>query len=478
MAQLNSSPALNMTTGARLDAPSTSAPGGSKPGDSPRDFAQMIAGVMQSQTAAQSTTSSTAASSTASSTAAGSKSAAANQARDLIKSLQVQIHDLLGQQSLPGDVSASLAALQKQLASLQQKLGTLTASSGVDGKTMLDALVTQLQKIRGLLAQDSPMDSAWIAQLQSAAMGLNPESHTTASSATIELAASGQGGRSTPAGSGGAGNSPPSSAGTQSASGNDISGSNLSSTTNPVMTKTNEQTSAAMGGSNQSNNVQVSNSVNNLVQASVLMSGSPNKKVDGAIQATLNSAIDSTSAVISGANSSGASLSGFGFGTTQAVNSPFPALPSILDLNQPKLADNMGQQIQWMMGKNISRATLELNPAQLGPLKITIDMQQNQTNIQVLAAHHLTRDMLEQSLPRLREFLQDAGLTNVQFSIGQDGAQGQGAYQGQTADSGGRSSSGAAAQGEVGTVSGGPEPVPAGGATTLSTTTWHLDTFA
>jgi flagellar hook-length control protein FliK len=151
-------------------------------------------------------------------------------------------------------------------------------------------------------------------------------------------------------------------------------------------------------------------------------------------------------------------------------------LPSVLDLNQPKLADNMGQQIQWMMGKNISRATLELNPAQLGPLKITIDMQQNQTNIQVLAAHHLTRDMLEQSLPRLREFLQDAGLTNVQFSIGQDSAQGQGASQGQTANSGGQSSSGAA-PGGVGPVGAGHEPASAG-ATTLSTTTWRLDTFA
>jgi flagellar hook-length control protein FliK len=397
----------------------------------------------------------------------------------LIKSLQVQIHDLLGQQSLPADVSASLSALQQQLVSLQQKLGTLTAPSGVDGQTMLDALVTQLQKIRGLLTQGTPMDSAWITQLQSAAMGLNPESHTTANGAKIESAAAGQGARSMPAGSGSAGNAPPSSGGAQSASGNEISGSNSSSTTNPVMTKTNEQMSAAMGGSNQSNNVQLSNSVNNLVQASVLMSGSPNKKVDGALPTTLNSAIDSTSAVISGANSSGSSLSGFGFGATQAVNSPFPALPSVLDLNQPKLADNMGQQIQWMMGKNISRATLELNPAQLGPLKITIDMQQNQTNIQVLAAHHLTRDMLEQSLPRLREFLQDAGLANVQFSIGQDSAQGQGAYQGQTADSGGRSSSGAAAQGGVGAVVGtGPESAPAGGATTLSTTTWRLDTFA
>ncbi|WP_322628757.1 flagellar hook-length control protein FliK [Halothiobacillus sp.] len=466
MAQLSSSPALNMTTGARLDTPSASVPGVSKPGDSPQDFAQMIAGVMQSQTAAQSTTATT---------AAGSKPGAASQARDLIKSLQVQIHDLQGQKSLPANVSASLTALQQQLVSLQQKLGTLGTSSGAGGQTMLDALVTQLQKIRGLLTQNTPMDAAWIAQLQSAAMGLNPESPTTASSTKIESTVTGQGGRSMPAGAGGAGNVPASSSGTQSASGNDISGSS-SSSSNPMMTKTNEQMNTAIIGSNQSNNAQVNNSVNNLVQASVLMSGNPNKKVDGAILTTFNSAIDSTNAAISGANSSGSSLSGFGFGTTQAGNSPFPALPSVLDLNQPKLADNMGQQIQWMMGKNISRATLELNPAQLGPLKITIDMQQNQTNIQVLAAHHLTRDMLEQSLPRLREFLQDAGLTNVQFSIGQDSAQGQGASQGQTANSGGQSSSGAA-PGGVGPVGAGHEPASAG-ATTLSTTTWRLDTFA
>ncbi|MDA3877825.1 MAG: hypothetical protein PF483_12145, partial [Halothiobacillus sp.] len=189
MAQLSSSPALSMTTGARLDTPSASVPGVSKPGDSPQDFAQMIAGVMQSQTAAQSTTATT---------AAGSKSGAASQARDLIKSLQVQLHDLQGQKSLPANVSASLTALQQQLVSLQQKLGTLGTSSGAGGQTMLDALVTQLQKIRGLLTQNTPMDAAWIAQLQSAARGLNPASPTTASSTKIESTATGQGGRSMP----------------------------------------------------------------------------------------------------------------------------------------------------------------------------------------------------------------------------------------------------------------------------------------
>lgn len=131
---------------------------------------------------------------------------------------------------------------------------------------------------------------------------------------------------------------------------------------------------------------------------------------------TLSAATDTTAA---GATYSAAGLvtnaqlSGVlgGSGTTQQVN--------------PQLAANVGQQISWMVGKSISSASINVSPADLGPLKIHVQMQQDGgLQVQLLAHQHVTRDALEQSLPRLREWLQEAGLGNAQVSVGADASGG------------------------------------------------------
>lgn len=137
-------------------------------------------------------------------------------------------------------------------------------------------------------------------------------------------------------------------------------------------------------------------------------------------------------------------LSASGFGAA-ANTPPLVVLPGTLALNQPRMTADLGQNIQFMMGKAISRATLEVNPAHLGPMKILIDQKNNQTTIQIMASHHLAKDMLDQNMPRLREWLQDAGLGNAQVTVtsgGQEGssnqAMNQGGSQGFGASAGGQ----------------------------------------
>ena len=88
----------------------------------------------------------------------------------------------------------------------------------------------------------------------------------------------------------------------------------------------------------------------------------------------------------------------------------------------PQLPAQLGQQIHWMVGKGQSRATIELRPADLGPLKISIETQGDETRIAVLATNPTTQGLLEQQLPRLREWLQDAGLehSEVEVALGQE----------------------------------------------------------
>nr|WP_301288345.1 flagellar hook-length control protein FliK [Natronospira proteinivora] len=63
-----------------------------------------------------------------------------------------------------------------------------------------------------------------------------------------------------------------------------------------------------------------------------------------------------------------------------------------------------------MKGQGIDRAEIKLNPPHLGPLEIRVAVTQEQTSLLMSSQHALTRDALEQALPRLREMLQDKGL--------------------------------------------------------------------
>jgi flagellar hook-length control protein FliK len=63
-----------------------------------------------------------------------------------------------------------------------------------------------------------------------------------------------------------------------------------------------------------------------------------------------------------------------------------------------------------MVKENIQQANIRLNPAHLGPIEIKMSTQNEQTSIIFSAHHSLTRDALESSMPRLKEFFSESGL--------------------------------------------------------------------
>ncbi|MGB5275869.1 MAG: flagellar hook-length control protein FliK [Gammaproteobacteria bacterium] len=79
----------------------------------------------------------------------------------------------------------------------------------------------------------------------------------------------------------------------------------------------------------------------------------------------------------------------------------------------------MGKQILWMVNQNISRAEIRLNPANLGPLEVRIDMDNDQVNVAFTSRHADVREAVELALPRLREMLGDKGLNLADANISQ-----------------------------------------------------------
>lgn len=75
----------------------------------------------------------------------------------------------------------------------------------------------------------------------------------------------------------------------------------------------------------------------------------------------------------------------------------------------------LGGRVQWMMAQGVQAAALQINPPHLGPIEVRIVMDHDQASISFSAPHILTRDALEASIPKLRDMLNDNGLslTNV-----------------------------------------------------------------
>ncbi|MBA4743523.1 MAG: flagellar hook-length control protein FliK, partial [Azoarcus sp.] len=107
----------------------------------------------------------------------------------------------------------------------------------------------------------------------------------------------------------------------------------------------------------------------------------------------------------------------------QAAQNTVVQLPVATTVGHRGWAAEVGNQVAWMLGRNESRAELQLTPPSLGKLGVSIQVNGDQTTAHFVAATQATRDALEQAMPRLREVLQQAGINLGQTSVGTSGDQ-------------------------------------------------------
>jgi flagellar hook-length control protein FliK len=77
----------------------------------------------------------------------------------------------------------------------------------------------------------------------------------------------------------------------------------------------------------------------------------------------------------------------------------------------------VGQKIVWMVAGAQQSASLTLNPPDLGPMQIVLNVSNAQANATFVAPQAEVRQALEAALPRLREMLGDAGIQLGQTNI-------------------------------------------------------------
>ncbi|WP_019141175.1 flagellar hook-length control protein FliK [Noviherbaspirillum massiliense] len=115
-------------------------------------------------------------------------------------------------------------------------------------------------------------------------------------------------------------------------------------------------------------------------------------------------------------------------------------------VGSPAWDQALGQKVVWMVAGEQQSASLTLNPPDLGPLQVVLNVSNSQANATFIAAQPEVRQALEAALPKLRDMLGEAGIQLGQASVNagtpnQHGSQGEQASQGarrhETAGAGG-----------------------------------------
>ncbi|MCB8888513.1 flagellar hook-length control protein FliK [Vreelandella malpeensis] len=107
-------------------------------------------------------------------------------------------------------------------------------------------------------------------------------------------------------------------------------------------------------------------------------------------------------------------------GSAQATPAAAPATAIATPVTHPGFAEKLGQQlIQLTQRGGEQHVKIELHPAELGPLSISLKMGEHGTQAQFFSAHAQVRQAIEQAIPQLREALAEQGIALGDTSVGQ-----------------------------------------------------------
>ncbi|MEZ9714479.1 flagellar hook-length control protein FliK [Vibrio cyclitrophicus] len=100
-----------------------------------------------------------------------------------------------------------------------------------------------------------------------------------------------------------------------------------------------------------------------------------------------------------------------------------------LQLTKELANEQVAEKVQMMMSKNLKNLDIRLDPPELGQMKIRMTMNNDVANVHFTVSNQQARDVIEQTLPRLREMLAQQGMQLAESSVQQQSSgQGQDNY--------------------------------------------------
>jgi flagellar hook-length control protein FliK len=109
----------------------------------------------------------------------------------------------------------------------------------------------------------------------------------------------------------------------------------------------------------------------------------------------------------------------FAHGTRQGTAERVEAASLSTHVRDPRWVEELGNRLASMVRTGDSSASLQLSPADLGPLEVNVSVRDQQATVHFGAANAETRALLEASIPRLREMLAAQGFSLMDSSVSQ-----------------------------------------------------------
>ncbi len=88
-------------------------------------------------------------------------------------------------------------------------------------------------------------------------------------------------------------------------------------------------------------------------------------------------------------------------------------------VQHPEWGKAVGESIRMFVNQNLQSAEIKLNPPQLGPIDVRINVNQDQATVVISAQHGVVREALDAALPRLRDMLTEQGFSQVDVNVSQ-----------------------------------------------------------
>lgn len=104
---------------------------------------------------------------------------------------------------------------------------------------------------------------------------------------------------------------------------------------------------------------------------------------------------------------------------TQPATTMAPAVATLhAELGSPAWQQQLGRQLARAVQQGHQQVQLHLHPQELGPLQISLHVDQQKVQAQFFAAHVATRDAVQQALPQLRSSLANQGMALADTMVG------------------------------------------------------------
>lgn len=92
-------------------------------------------------------------------------------------------------------------------------------------------------------------------------------------------------------------------------------------------------------------------------------------------------------------------------------------MPVNIQFGQPQWANMVAERSAMMLSQKIDFAELQLDPPELGPLQVKVNVQQDQATVQFVTANAQVREALEHTSSRLRELLEQESMDLVNVDV-------------------------------------------------------------